>query len=90
MPTRLTRILRTCRLLHVATKSKFGNRLKQLRVRAGFDSMRAFARASGVTPKLVELYESGQLSSPRYATAAKFAKALSVSVAELMDGTDAA
>lgn len=52
--------------------------------------MRAFARASGVTPKLVELYESGQLSSPRYATAAKLAKALSVSVAELMDGTDAA
>jgi transcriptional regulator with XRE-family HTH domain len=51
--------------------------------------MRSFAHASGVTPKLIELYESGQLSSPRYATAVKFANALHVTVAELMDGTDA-
>jgi transcriptional regulator with XRE-family HTH domain len=52
--------------------------------------MRAFALAAGVTPKLVELYETGKLASPRYSTAVKFAGALKCSVDELMTGTDAA
>ena len=68
----------------------FGKRLRRLREKAGFGSMRAFALAAGVSPKLVDLYESGELASPRYSTAVKFATALQCSVDELMGGTDAA
>ena len=70
--------------------STFGNRLRHLRTEAGFGSMRAFARTAGVSPKLVDLYESGKLTSPRYSTAVKLAGALKCSVEELMAGTAAA
>jgi transcriptional regulator with XRE-family HTH domain len=72
------------------TTSTFGSKLRRLREGAGFDSMRAFALAAGVTPKLIDLYETGKLSSPKYSTAVKFAAALKCSVDELMAGTDAA
>lgn len=66
-----------------------GDRLKRLRLAAGYDSQNAFAQAVGVPPSRIRAIELGETTNPRRDTLEKIAAGLSVPIQTLInDGPD--
>ena len=66
------------------TPKEFGKYMRDCRLRAGFETMEALARASGVSAPTIMRIEDGKTETPTVATLKKLATPLKVSFEELM------